>query len=105
LSWSIGPSATAKEVRPAVVVQADFFNVLIDDTVLVAITRTRRVPATEVLLDPTVEIGSGLTQVSIASCTNFLTVDQSLIFRKLGVLLNPTMQQIDQRLKTALNLP
>ena len=46
--------------RPAVVVQADFLNGLIDDTILVQITGPRHgIPGTEVLLDPTVEAASG----------------------------------------------
>jgi mRNA-degrading endonuclease toxin of MazEF toxin-antitoxin module len=44
---------TGSKVRPAVVVQADFLNGLIDDTILVQITSARHgIPETEVLLDP-----------------------------------------------------
>jgi hypothetical protein len=40
-------------VRPAVVVQADALNGLIDDTVLVSITRrSRGAPAVEAVIDP-----------------------------------------------------
>jgi len=62
---------TGSKCRPAVVVQADFLNRLIDDTILVQITGTRHgIPGTEALLDPAVETGSGLSKVCYASCTN-----------------------------------
>jgi mRNA-degrading endonuclease toxin of MazEF toxin-antitoxin module len=73
---------TGSKTRPAVVVQADFLNGLIDDTVLVQVTGTRHgLPGTEVEIDPSVETGSGLTKVCRASCTNVLTLDQSLVLR------------------------
>lgn len=44
---------TGSKLRPAVVVQADFLNGLIDDTVLVQVTRTAHaIPGTEVKIDP-----------------------------------------------------
>src|SRR5438552_2787482 len=63
--------------RPAVVVQADFLNALIANTVLIQVTKTVRNNATEVVLDPAKETVSGLRFVSVASCHNFLTVQQA----------------------------
>lgn len=94
---------TGSKSRPAVVVQADFLNGLIDDTVLVQITGTRhRLPGTEVEIDPSVETTSGLTKVCYVSCTNVLTLDQSLILRAVGLLSDAALQQIEQCLKTVL---
>jgi mRNA-degrading endonuclease toxin of MazEF toxin-antitoxin module len=97
---------TGSKLRPAVVVQADFLNGLIADTVLVSITRTVR-PArrTEALIDPAVEVNSGLRHVSAASCNNFLTIDPALIYRTIGYLGNAAAQNINDKLKTALDLP
>jgi mRNA-degrading endonuclease toxin of MazEF toxin-antitoxin module len=68
---------TGSKVRPAVVVQADFLNGLIADTVLVSITGTSRAASsTEVLIDPAVEVSSGLRYLSVALCNNLLTIDQ-----------------------------
>src|SRR5713101_5208547 len=51
-----GFARRGSKMRPAVVVQADFLNGLIDDTVLVAVTRKVRAPSvTEAVLDPAVE--------------------------------------------------
>src|SRR5438445_4420497 len=82
--------------RPAVVVQADFLNGLIDDTILVQITSTRHgIPGTEVLLDPAVEAAAGLSKVCVASCINLLTFEQARVLRTVGRLSDAAMRQIE----------
>ncbi len=97
---------TGSKVRPALVVQADFLNGRIADTVLVSITTTaRNAGETEVVLDPLVETRSGLRHRSVASCNNLDTIDQAIILRVLGTLSAAVMQQVDDALKVALDLP
>ncbi len=97
---------TASKLRPAVVVQADFLNAMIDDTVLVQITSTQfGIPGTEVELDPAVETASGLLHVSYASCMNLMTADPGFIDQQIGVLSDAAIQQIEVCLKTVLELP
>lgn len=92
--------------RPAVVVQADYLNGLIDDTIYVKIQGTPfAIPGTEVLLDPAVETASGLSKICYASCKDFLTRDQTLILRRVGILSAAAMQQIEACLKSVLELP
>src|SRR5438045_6025636 len=75
------------KLRPAVVVQADFLNGLIDDTIFVQITGTPHgIPGTEVEIDPTAETTSGLVKTSYASCANILTRDQTLVHHTLGIV-------------------
>ncbi len=94
---------SGSKLRPAVVVQADFLNGLIDDTILVQITGTRHgIPGTEVEIDPTQETASGLIKVSYASCANIMTCDQSLIDQSLGIVSDATMRQIEECLKKVL---
>src|SRR6266849_8871436 len=89
--------------RPAVVVQTDFLNGLIDDTILVQITSTRHgIPGTEVLLDPAVETGSGLSKICVASCINVTTFDQSLVLGTIGYFSDAVMEQIEASLKVVL---
>jgi mRNA-degrading endonuclease toxin of MazEF toxin-antitoxin module len=96
---------TGSKTRPAVIVQADFLNGLIDDTVFVQVTGTRHgLPGTEVEIDPAVETASGLTKVCYASCTNVLTLDQSLVLRTVGVLSDAVLRQIERCLKTVLQI-
>src|SRR4051794_18948582 len=94
------------KLRPAVCVQADFLNGLIDDAIYVQVTGTRHgIPGTEVALDPAVEPLSGLLKVSYASCMNLLTRDQALIHHTLGVLSDTAMRQIGDCLRAVLELP
>lgn len=96
---------TGSKMRPAVVVQADFLNGVIDDTILVQITSTRHgIPKTEVNLDPRQEPHAGLSKPCVASCINVLTVDQVSINRVIGYLSDPTMRLIEDCLKTVLHL-
>jgi mRNA interferase MazF len=97
---------TGSKVRPAVVVQADYLNTLIDDTILVKITsRHFAIPGTEVVIDPAVEAASGLTKLCYASCKDILTRDQTLILRTVGYLSDPAMRQIESCLKAVLEFP
>jgi mRNA interferase MazF len=97
---------TGSKRRPAVVVQADFLNGLIDDTVLVQITGTQRsIPGTEVPINPVLEPSSGLRIPCVANCTNLLTREQLLVLRTIGHLSDATMRQIESSLKTVLELP
>jgi mRNA-degrading endonuclease toxin of MazEF toxin-antitoxin module len=97
---------SGSKMRPAVVVQADFLNGLIDDTVLVQITGTRHgIPGSEVLLDPAAETASGLNKVGVASCANIMTVEQARVLRTIGVLSDAAMRQIEACLKTVLEVP
>lgn len=105
VDWPFSDRSGSK-TRPAVVVQADYLNGLIDDSLLVQITSTRHgIPGTEVLLDTTKEVASGLRKVCVAACTNFLTIDQTLILRNVGYLSVGAMQQIEGCLKKILELP
>jgi mRNA-degrading endonuclease toxin of MazEF toxin-antitoxin module len=92
--------------RPAVVIQADLLNGVIDDTILVQITSTRHgIPKTEVLLDPAVETASGLAKVCVASCLNVTTYEQARIHRTIGYLSDAAMRQIENCLKAVMELP
>ncbi|MCI0460558.1 MAG: type II toxin-antitoxin system PemK/MazF family toxin [Gemmataceae bacterium] len=78
---------------------------MIANTVLLQVTKTVRNRTTEVLIDPAKELASGLRFVSVASCHNFLTVQQVRVGKTLGSLSAGLMQQIEARLKVALELP
>jgi mRNA interferase MazF len=97
---------TGSKLRPAVVVQADYLNGLVDDTIYVKVTGSRfGIPGTEVEIDPATETLSGLLKVSYASCKDLLTRDQAIVHYTLGVLSGAAMRQIDVCLKRVLGLP
>ena len=94
------------KIRPAVVVQADFLNGLLDDTICVKITGRRYgIPGTEVELDPMVESTAGLNKLCYASCKELLTRDETFILRTVGVLSDAALRQIEPCLKVVLELP
>ena len=96
---------TGSKTRPAVVVQADFLNGMIDDTLLVQITSTRHgIPGTEVEIDPSVEAGSGLRKVCYVSCSNLLTLDTGLIVGTIGYLSDAILQQIEACLTVVMDI-
>jgi mRNA-degrading endonuclease toxin of MazEF toxin-antitoxin module len=104
IDWQFSDRGGSK-LRPGVVVQADFLNARIRDTVLVQITGTTRRAVTEVILDPAIETTSGLRTVSYDVCNNLLTTDQSLAVRHMGTLSVAALRQIEAKIKTALELP
>jgi len=104
VDWLYSDMSGSKK-RPAVLVQADYLNGLIDDTILVQITSTQHgIPGTEVLLDPAVETASGLRMICVASCINVTTFEQLRVLRTIGYLSDAAMQQISECLKTVMAL-
>jgi mRNA interferase MazF len=96
---------TGSKLRPAVVVQGDYLNGLIDDTIYVKVQGHHyAIPGTEVEIDPAVETASGLAKVSYASCKDILTRDRALIHHTLGVLSDAIMLQIETCLKSVLEI-
>jgi mRNA-degrading endonuclease toxin of MazEF toxin-antitoxin module len=105
IDWQFTDMTGGKR-RPAVVVQADYLNGLIDDTILVKITSSRfGIPGTEVEIDPSAEQASGLSKICYASCKDMLTRDQTLILRTIGVLSDVVMRQIEDCMKQVLEIP
>jgi mRNA interferase MazF len=99
---------TGSKVRPALVVQADAFNLRITDTILAAVSRsTHRASGSQLFIDIATPEGvaTGLRQDSMIQCENLLTYDQRLIITKIGQLSAPLLERINLCLKTALDLP
>jgi mRNA interferase MazF len=100
---------TGRKVRPALVVQNDTWNSMLDDTILSLITSSsrRRVgAATQFLIELTTPEGrqSGLRLDSVVQCENLVTYDQGLILNRLGSLPRTAMLEIDGCLKSALGI-
>ncbi|HKI36914.1 MAG TPA: type II toxin-antitoxin system PemK/MazF family toxin [Gemmataceae bacterium] len=97
---------TGSKLRPAIVVQADYLNGIIDDTIYVKVQGHHYgIPGTEVEIDPAVETASGLAKLSYASCKDLLTRDKALVYHTLGLVSDMTMRKIENCLKTVLELP
>jgi len=96
---------TGSKLRPAIVIQTDILNGLLDDTILVQVTsKAHGIPGTEVTLDPSIETASGLLHMSYAFCPNVLTVDESLVDQVIGYRSADAIARIDECLKATLSL-
>ncbi len=104
LFWPFSDQSGSK-FRPAIVVQADYLDAIVADTILVRVTsKIHGITGTEAILDPAQEPLSGLKKKCVAACSDLLTFDQSLIHGKIGVISDFTMRVIDECLKSALAL-
>jgi mRNA-degrading endonuclease toxin of MazEF toxin-antitoxin module len=102
-------SGTAAKKRPALVVQADYYNQRLHNVLLATITSnlSRRSDAAHYLIDVTTAEGrqSGLNQNSLVSCLNLAVLPMSVVGVKIGELTPASMAKIDGSLKAALGLP
>ncbi len=102
------PAGSGSKVRPALVVQNDTDNARLPNTIIVQITGNvqRAVEPTQVLIRVSDAAGkrTGLQFESCANCVNIVTIDKSLVLRKLGVLPSSLMDEVDVALAWALAL-
>ena len=98
-----------EKIRPGLVVQSDAENGRLANTVLAMITGNLddAGQSTAVLIDPGTPhgIGSGLKGPSLVKCYNLATVRQRRILHVIGHLSDALMQEVNQSLKAALDLP
>ncbi len=97
------------KIRPALVIQADYWNQRLDSTILAGITssRHRRIGApTQYFIDISTVEGeqTGLRLDSIVQCEKLITFRQRRILRIIGSLSDSAMQKIDDCLKSALGI-
>ena len=100
---------TGSKVRPALVVQSDFLNERLSDTIVAIITSSPRRfsgSGTQLRIDPGAEAGksSGLRAVSVVQCENLVTIDSSLIHAKIGQLSDAAILEIERCLKVTLGI-
>jgi len=99
--------ATGRKVRPALVVQADSKNQVLDDTIIALVTsQLRRRWDTHVEIDISTPDGkrSGLRLPSAVQCENLYTIDKKLILKSIGTLSGALMQRVDTCLRLALGI-
>lgn len=102
------PLNLAAKVRPAIVVQNDRHNARLANTIIVQITSnlTRAHEDTQLLIDQTHPdwASSGLRHPSVVNAANLATVPQTQITHVIGHLSEATMSEVDECLRSALDL-
>lgn len=101
---------TGSKRRPALVIQADVYNTVLDDTILALITgstRRRVGAATQLGIEISTPDGqqTGLSIDSVVQCENLVTIDRQMIYRIRGRFSATLMRKIDDCLTAALGLP
>ena len=101
-------SGTGSKKRPALIIQNDVANQRISNTIVAMITRTthRASLPTQVLIDVGTPEGrqSGLLATSVVACENLLTIEQGRVGKRIGVLPQTLMQQVNAALTHSLAL-
>ena len=102
--------ATGSKIRPALVVQSDFRNAMLTETIVALITKnTSHIgsDATQLFVDINTPDGaaSGLKVNSAVKCGKLYTINEDHIRKKIGRLSPALMLQINICLMAALELP
>ncbi len=108
---AIVPTAdgSTTKARPVLVVQSDTYNAKLTNLLVAGITSNLKHASdpASLLLDVSTPDGqaTGLTKNSVVSCINLYTINDSFVAKKIGVLSVALMQQVNDCLKVALDLP
>jgi mRNA interferase MazF len=96
------------KVRPALVIQNDQDNSRLLNTIVAQITGTthRALESTQVPIEATSTAGrqTGVRFDSVINCVNIVTLDKSLVLRRLGHLTSDHLSKVEHALKVALQL-
>lgn len=94
------------KLRPAVIVSANDINQILDDVMVVPCTsnRNRSLTIRQYLITGNEISIAGIRVESVVRCESILTLNKSMIIRKLGYLSPPAITQVNQCLKIALSL-
>ena len=102
------PSSQFKQfkLRPGVIISASYLNQIIDDIMIVPCTTNthRSLTATQYLITGDEIVRAGIRIESVVKCESILTINKSMIVRKLGALSTIAINQVNQCLMTALEL-
>jgi mRNA-degrading endonuclease toxin of MazEF toxin-antitoxin module len=102
-------SASASKLRPALVIQSDYYNQRIANLLVAGFTSnlTNVRDLSHVLVEMSTQDGrqSGLSQDSLVSCINLAVIPPRNVQWKVGELSSALMSKVDSSLKFALALP
>jgi mRNA interferase MazF len=97
------------KIRPALVIQCDRNNGRLTNTIIASITRNiaRVSEPTQVLIEVATPAGrqSGLLADSAVTCENLFTAGRQFVIRKIGRLPDELMTQVNDALKSSIELP
>lgn len=104
LDWSTARGSEQAGFRPALIVQTDAANTnpRYPNTIVLAIsTKAKQVPF-HILIEPTSK--NGLTDISFVKCEQVLTVAKDRLVRRLGVVADEVLQQVNRAVRLVLEV-
>jgi mRNA interferase MazF len=90
------------KTRPALIVQSDRLNVVLNETIIAEITSTIRNVAHQVLVEIAKNPGTGLKHDSAVRCERLHTIPKSDVQKIIGQLSPQMMLQVEAALQSAL---
>ena len=103
LNFSPATGVEMRDPHPALVIQNDVANEVSSLTLVAAITSTAKVARLPVGI-PIEPEESGLPQISVVHLGHIYTVDKQRINRKIGVLSDKKMREIDRAISISLGI-
>jgi mRNA interferase MazF len=101
INWNPARGSEQAGIRPALVIQNNIGNEHASTTIVAAISTAVKSYPMNVLLDPP---QGGLIKPSIIKTSQILTVLKDRLEKKLGVVEEKKMKEVDQALKISLSL-
>ncbi len=101
VDFSPGRGGEQKGIRPALVIQNDVGNIHASTTIVAAITTTIKKYPVTVVLD---RDEAGLRHPSMVNLAQILTLDKSRLRRKIGVLSQARLGEVDNAVGISLGL-
>lgn len=101
VNWNPSRGSEQAGKRPALVIQNDIGNEHAATTIVVAISTAIKLYPMNVLIEPP---QGGLTKPSIVKTSQILTVSKNRLEKKLGVIENKKMEEVERALKLSLAL-
>ena len=101
INWNPARGSEQAGIRPALVIQNNIGNEHASTTIVSAISTGVKSYPMNVLLDPP---QGGLIKPSIIKTSQILTVSKDRLEKKLGVVEEKKMKEVDQALKISLSL-
>jgi mRNA interferase MazF len=101
VNWNPARGSEQAGIRPALVVQNNIGNEHSSTTIVAAISTTVKLYPMNVLLDPP---QGGLTEPSIIKTSQLLTVSKDRLEKRLGMINQYKINEVNQALKLSLGL-
>ena len=93
-----------QKTRPALVIQNDVSNRLTQMTIVAPITSTVRFPLNPVHVLLPADQSTGLDLTSVALLSQIRAIDRVRLIKRLGIVDEQTLQQVDEAIKISLGL-